>query len=63
MKRKKREGEELKVGDKNKNIRLLSFFPSFLSVAKCVFHRTGAKILFFFSSHINIKRETLFSVE
>lgn len=48
MKRKKREGEELKVGDKNKNIRLLSFFPSFLSVAKCVFHRTGAKILFFF---------------
>lgn len=62
MKRKKREGEELKIGDKNKNIRLLSFFPSFPSQNVC-FTELVRKFFFFFSSHINIKRETLFSVE
>lgn len=65
MKRKKREGEELKVGDKNKNIRLLSFFPSFPSQNVCFTElvRKNCENSSFFSSHINIKRETLFSVE
>lgn len=47
MKKKKREGEELKVGDKNKNIRLLSFFPSFPSQNVC-FTELMRKFFFFF---------------
>lgn len=54
MKRKKREGEELKVGDKNKNIRLLSFFPSFPSQNVCFTE------LFFFFAYKYQTRDALF---
>lgn len=59
MKRKKREGEELKVGDKNKNIRLLSFFPSFPSQNVC-FTELVRKFFFFFFTYKYQTRDALF---